>query len=94
MMPTAAGPIDDVLLMHPAVQEAASFGVPDAYRGEVLHAQIVPRQPGNADDLLAHCRENLARYKVPVSITIVAAIPKTPVGKIDKVALRQPASGP
>jgi long-chain acyl-CoA synthetase len=86
--------VDDVLLMHPAVQEAASFGVPDAYRGEVLHAHVVPRQPIEVDGLLAHCRQNLARYKVPVSITIVAAIPRTTVGKIDKLALRQAASGP
>jgi len=38
--------------------------------------------------LQAHCRANLARYKVPASIELVAALPKTPVGKIDKKALR------
>ena len=46
------------------------------------------RQPSVAD-LLAHCRENLASYKVPASIALVAALPKTPVGKIDKKALRE-----
>jgi long-chain acyl-CoA synthetase len=81
--------IDDVLLTHPAVQESASFGVPDTYRGEVLHAHVVLRHPAAIDDILAHCRTNLARYKVPASLTVVDAIPKTPVGKIDKAALKR-----
>ena len=81
--------VDDVLLMHPAVQEAASFGVPDAYRGEVLHAHVVLRHPATIDDILAHCRTNLARYKVPASLTVVDVIPKTAVGKIDKGALKR-----
>ncbi|WP_428486353.1 AMP-binding protein [Rhodopila sp.] len=82
--------VDEVLLMHPAVQEAASFGVPDAYRGEVLHAHVVLRHPIPTDELLGHCRTNLARYKVPVVLSVVAAIPKTTVGKIDKAALKRP----
>lgn len=80
--------VDDVLLLHPAVQEAAAFGVPDAYRGEVVHAHVVLRGEATVDDLLAHCRANLAAYKIPVSLRIVAAIPKTKIGKIDKAALK------
>lgn len=80
--------VDNVLLMHKAVAEAAAFGVPDPYRGEVLHAHVVLRDAASVDDLLAHCRLNLARYKVPAQVLIVPMIPKTPVGKIDKATLR------
>ncbi len=80
--------VEDVLLMHPAVTEAAVFGVPDAYRGEVPHGVVVARSAVAIDELAAHCRANLAAYKVPVSLRVVPAIPKTPVGKIDKTALR------
>jgi long-chain acyl-CoA synthetase len=82
--------IDEVLYAHADILEAAAVGVPDAYRGEVIKAFVVPR-PGRApapEELLDYCRANLARYKVPASIEIVAALPKTPVGKIDKKALR------
>ena len=85
--------VDDVLLMHPAVREAAAFGVPDPYRGEVLHAHVVPREAVTVEDLLAHCQTNLARYKVPVVIMVVAGIPKTAVGKIDKAALKRGTAG-
>jgi len=83
--------IDEVLFAHPDVLEVAAIGVPDAYRGEIIRAFVVAR-PGrqpSVEDLLAHCRANLARYKVPASIALVAALPKTPVGKIDKTALRE-----
>ncbi len=82
--------IDEVLFAHPDVLEAASVGVPDAYRGEVIRAFVVARpdrQP-TVEDLAAHCRANLAKYKVPASIEIVASLPKTPVGKVDKKTLR------
>ncbi len=82
--------IDEVLYAHPAVSEAAAFGVADSYRGEVLHARVVAK-PGagvTPDDLMAHCRKNLARYKLPAVIEVVEALPKTTVGKIDRKAMR------
>ena len=84
--------IDEVLYMHPAVQEAAAVGVPDDYRGEVIKAYVVlrPDAETSADDLMTHCREHLAKYKVPVVIHVLENIPKTTVGKIDKKALREP----
>lgn len=84
--------IDEVLHMHPAVQEAAAIGVPDDYRGEVIKAYVVlrPDAETTADDLMTHCREHLAKYKVPVVIHVLENIPKTTVGKIDKKALREP----
>lgn len=84
--------IDEVLMGHPNVAEAAVVGRPDDYRGEVLHAFVVAKGDVTADDLTAHCRANLVKYKVPAAITIVDALPKTSVGKIDKKALRR--SGP
>jgi long-chain acyl-CoA synthetase len=81
--------VEDVLLMHAMVFEVACFGVPDAYRGEVLHGRVVLRGAVSVEDLLEHCRANLAPYKVPVSLMVVEAIPKTPVGKTDKTALKR-----
>jgi len=82
--------VDEVLYGHPAVLEAAAVGVPDDYRGEVIRAYVVfkPDAEPSVDALLDHCRKNLARYKVPTAIVPVEALPRTPVGKIDKKALR------
>ena len=87
--------IDEVLYSNPAVHEAAAVGVPDEYRGEIIKACVVlkPGAEVSADDLLDYCRENLAKYKVPAAIDIVDEVPKTTVGKIDKLALRKIASG-
>ncbi len=85
--------IDEVLYGHPDVLEAASVGVPDPYRGEVVKAYVALR-PGAAttvDDLRAHCEANLARYKIPAVFEIVPEVAKTAVGKIDKKALREAA---
>ncbi|MFQ5914256.1 MAG: long-chain fatty acid--CoA ligase [Nitrospinota bacterium] len=82
--------IDEVLYAHSAVLEAAAVGVPDEYRGEVIKAYVVlkPGAETTAEELMAHCRGQLAKYKAPVSIEFMAEIPKTTVGKIDKKALR------
>lgn len=83
--------VEEVLYRHPDVVEAAVIGVPDAYQGEALTAFVVPR-PGariDADAVSAHCRSQLAAYKVPRRIVFVDALPKTAVGKIDKKRLRE-----
>ncbi|MEM9685235.1 MAG: AMP-binding protein [Pseudomonadota bacterium] len=84
--------VEDVLYEQPAVREAAVVGQPDSYRGEILRAVIALAPDADAETeteaILAHCRANLAKYKVPSVIDIVDDIPKTPVGKIDKKALR------
>ena len=82
--------VDEVLFMHPAIVDAATVGVPDDYRGERLCAFVVLRSNGatTPDELLVHCTANLARYKVPSSVVLLAALPKTTVGKTDKQALR------
>lgn len=88
--------VDEVLFMHPAIVDAATVGAPDPYRGERLCAFVVLREGARTtqDAILAHCAANLARYKVPSSLTILAALPKTTVGKTDKRALRDQAAGP
>ena len=86
--------IDEVLFMHPAVADVAAIGVPDSYRGEVIHAFVVLQHDVNiaVDQLLNHCQQNLAKYKCPANIEIMAALPKTSVNKTDKNALREYAS--
>jgi long-chain acyl-CoA synthetase len=83
--------LEEVLVMHPAVLEAAVVGVSDEYRGElpVAYVALRPGARADGDELLAHCRTNLARYKVPARIRIVESLPKTSVSKTDKKALRQ-----
>lgn len=83
--------IDEVMSGHPAVAEAATIGVPDAYRGEVLHAyvQLVPGAILDAEALLAWAAERLVRYKVPSAIHIMPALPRTSVAKVDKLALQR-----
>ncbi len=81
--------VDEVLLSHPAVLDAASVGVPDSYRGEVLKA-FVTLKPGHqpaAEDLIKHCAQNLAKYKVPVTISFLDSLPKTSVNKTDILTL-------
>ncbi len=86
--------LEEVLFLHPAVLEAAVVGVNDDYRGELPVAWVAlrPGAPASIEQLAAHCRDNLARYKVPARICIVDALPRTAVAKIDKTALRQRAA--
>jgi long-chain acyl-CoA synthetase len=82
--------VEDVLIAHPAVREAAVVGEPDAYRGETVTA-FVSLRPGaaaNIDEIVAHCRERLAAYKVPRRVEVIEELPKTVTGKIQRVALR------
>ncbi|MGH3168007.1 MAG: class I adenylate-forming enzyme family protein [Trebonia sp.] len=88
--------VEDTLLRHPAVREAAVVGVPDDYRGETVWAYVSLR-PGSAvtpDDLIAFCRTELAAYKYPRRIEILPDLPKTPTGKLLRRELRpRPADG-
>jgi acyl-CoA synthetase (AMP-forming)/AMP-acid ligase II len=84
--------IEDVLHRHPAVQDAAVFGVPDAEWGERVHAAIECR-PGarvSAGEIIAFCRERLAGYKTPREISFHADFPRDAAGKLLKRTLREP----
>jgi fatty-acyl-CoA synthase len=82
--------VEGVLLRHPAVQEAAVVGLPDARWGEAPHAFVVlrPGATATADELRAFTRDRLARFKTPHTVTFVRELPKTATGKIQKFVLR------
>jgi long-chain acyl-CoA synthetase len=86
--------VEEVLFRHPAVREAAVFGVPDARWGEAVHAVVVPRDgshPPAEDELIAWCRESIAGYKVPKRVEVRAEpLPKSGAGKVLKRELRAP----
>jgi long-chain acyl-CoA synthetase len=78
--------IDEVLYQHPAVAAAATIGVPDPLYGEEVAAFIVLKDgmKTTADELIEHCKKELADYKCPRTIRIVEDIPKGPTGKLLK----------
>lgn len=79
--------IDAVLLAHPAVAEAAAFGVPDPKYGEDVEAAVVLKGDADSDGLRTFCRERLADFKVPKVIRIVSELPKNAMGKVERRAL-------
>jgi long-chain acyl-CoA synthetase len=87
--------VEAVLLSHPEVGDAAVFGIPDDDWGEVVKAVVEPAvgvtpSPELAAELLAHCEEHLARYKLPRRLDFVDALPRDPNGKLYKRTLRDP----
>jgi long-chain acyl-CoA synthetase len=88
-----SGEVEAVIYQHPAVREAAVFGIPDPRWGELVAACVV-RRPGKTlseDELIAHCRRALANYKVPRRVELSdAELPKSGTGKILKRILREP----
>jgi long-chain acyl-CoA synthetase len=86
------GEVEIVILSHPAVREAAVFGIPDPQWGELVAACVVPK-PGmtlTADDVIEHCRASLAKYKVPRHVELSETdLPKSGSGKILKRLLRE-----
>ena len=83
--------IENALHAHPAVLEAAVVGAPHPVLGEVPVASVALHAGAHVtvEKLLAHCRQRLAKIKIPTRLTIVDALPKNAVGKIDKPALRR-----
>lgn len=84
--------VEDVIYMHPAVLEAAVFGIPDEKWGETVKAVVSLRDGMTAteEEIIEHCRANLASYKKPTSVDFIDEIPKNPNGKILKKVLKEP----
>ncbi|NNC55969.1 MAG: long-chain-fatty-acid--CoA ligase [Woeseiaceae bacterium] len=83
--------VEEALYKHPAVLEAAVFGVPDEAWGEAVHAFVVPREDVTSEELIEFCREHIAGYKLPKAITLSSEeLPKSGPGKILKRELREP----
>jgi len=84
--------IEAVVAMHPGVLEYAVIGVPDEHSGEVPKLFVVRKDPSlTEEDLRRHCEANLTGYKRPKYIEFRKELPKTPVGKILRRALREEA---
>ncbi len=84
--------VEECLLRDPAITEAAVVGAPDPTTGEAVIAYVVSRVPGLTEDAVrAFCREHLAAYKVPRRVVFRAELPRTPIGKVDRRALRAEA---
>ena len=81
--------IEELVAHHPGVMEAAAIGVPDEKSGEVVKLFVVRKDPGlTAEALRTYCQQNLTRYKVPKHFEFRDSLPKSPVGKILRRALR------
>jgi acetyl-CoA synthetase len=84
--------IEDAILRHPQVREAAAIGVPDALRGQVVKAFVVAARPGDEDlvgEIQELVRTRLSAHEYPRHIAFLSELPKTPAGKVHRKVLRE-----
>jgi long-chain acyl-CoA synthetase len=85
--------IEDVLVSHPKVLEAAAIGIPDEKSGEIVKVFIVKKDASlSKDEVIQYCKKNLTGYKVPKQVEFREDLPKSNVGKILRRALRDSVS--
>ncbi|HTX00492.1 MAG TPA: AMP-binding protein [Acidimicrobiales bacterium] len=76
--------VEAVLLSHPAVREAVCFGMADEKYGETVAAAVTLAEEVEVRALVEHCRQQLAAVKVPTTVHVLAEIPRTPTGKVQR----------
>jgi fatty-acyl-CoA synthase len=83
--------VEQAIVSHPAVLEAAVIGIPDEKWGERPKAFVIlaPGESASEEELIEHVRSRIARYKAPKAVEIVAELPKTSTGKVQKFELRE-----
>lgn len=80
--------VERTIIQHPNVSEVAVVGIPHPKWGEVGKAYIVCKETMNSAELIAFCKDRLAKFKVPKEVAFVSSIPKTNTGKIDRKAVK------
>jgi fatty-acyl-CoA synthase len=81
--------VEAFLMTHPAIADAAVFGIPDDLYGETVGAWVRCREPVEPDAIIAWCKERIAHHKVPALVRVVDAFPMTVTGKVQKFAMRK-----
>ena len=87
--------VEDALLKHPDVREAAVIGVSDELRGQIVKAFLVGRRRGEGfeEELKDFIKTRLSAHEYPRAIAFVEELPKTPAGKVNREALRRAHAG-
>jgi long-chain acyl-CoA synthetase len=80
--------VEQVLMAHPAVREAAVLGIAHPYTGQTVKAFVVTSATVSTEELLSHCERNLARFKCPTAIEFVPSLPHSATGRVRKAKLR------